>query len=516
MSGAAGDAMVARLAMRERWRDAYLARRDPIAGERMLWRAQTFRHMVHLLPGQSILELGCGEMRFTRALAEVSRGECPITAVTFASGAGPPGESPDGVERLVAASLPGALAGRRFDFVVAIDILDRPSAARLLEIAHDLLVPGGQVLFAESNPWNPVLRCKAFLARLLRHPDPRSLHSRRQLYELSSEVGFIRVFSVYTDFVYPPLSARLIRLLRGLSIVLENTPGIQALAGAILLHAQRPPRSSERRLVPLTEHAALNGAVSVVVPCHNEAMNVAPLIRDLLALYGDYVREIVAVDDDSRDGTGDVLRRLAAAEPRVRPVFRSPPNGVGRAIGDGLRAARGPWILSMDCDFRHLLPELRDLFDAAAAGADVVIGSRFSRHSILLNYPLPKIVANRLFHLLAWLLLRLRCRDVTNNLKLMRREVIRQLELREPHFAVNAELGLQPFLLDCRIAEVPISWVDRSFDMGASSFRLLRVGGGYRRVLVGLWLRRAFGRGRYAALGRHAGAVRQPAEPSLP
>jgi hypothetical protein len=97
-----------------------------------------------------------------------------------------------------------------------------------------------------------VLRCKAFLARLLRRLDPRSLHSRRQLYERSSEVGFIRVFSVYTDFVYPPLSARLIRLLRGLSIVLEDTPGIQALAGAILLHAQRPPRSSERRLVPLT------------------------------------------------------------------------------------------------------------------------------------------------------------------------------------------------------------------------------------------------------------------------
>jgi hypothetical protein len=44
-------------------------------------------------------------------------------------------------------------------------------------------------------------------------------------------------------------------------------------------------------------------------------------------------------------------------------------------------------LLSMDCDFQHLLPEVRDLFDAAASGYDVVIGSRFSRLSVLLNYP---------------------------------------------------------------------------------------------------------------------------------
>ena len=508
--------MLARLAMRERRRDDELARRDPLADERMVWRAQTFRHMVHLLPGQSILELGCGRMRFTRALAEASRGECPITAVTFGAEPVPPADGGHAVERLVAASLPGVLAGRRFDFVVGLDLLDRPSAARLLEIAHDLLVPGGQVLFVESNPWNPAFRLKAALGRLWGELEPRSLHSRRQLYELCSEVGFIRVFSVYTDFVYPPLGARLVRFLRGLSIVLENTPGLQALAGAILVHAQRPPRRPERPLVPLTGHPPLNDAVSVVIPCHDEAMNVEPLIRDLLTLYGDYIHEVVPVDDNSRDGTAEVLRRLAAAEPRVRPVFRTPPNGVGRAIRDGLEAARAPWVLSMDCDFRHLLPELRDLFDAAALGADVVIGSRFSRHSVLLNYPWDKIVANRLFHLLARLLLRLRLRDVTNNLKLMRRDVIGRLELREPHFAANAELGLQPFLLGCRIAEVPLSWVDRSFDMGASSFRLLRVGGGYRRVLVGLWLRRVFGRGRYAALGRERPGALASSRASLP
>src|SRR6266699_5756992 len=71
------------LAVRERYRDDYWQKYDPIAADRLLWRAQTFRHTVHLLPGQTILELGCGEGLFTHALLRVSRRENPITAVTF-------------------------------------------------------------------------------------------------------------------------------------------------------------------------------------------------------------------------------------------------------------------------------------------------------------------------------------------------------------------------------------------------------------------------------------------------
>jgi dolichol-phosphate mannosyltransferase len=68
----------------------------------------------------------------------------------------------------------------------------------------------------------------------------------------------------------------------------------------------------------------------------------------------------------------------------------------------------------------------------------VVLGSRFSRHSVLLIYPSAKIFANRAFHALAMLLFGRRIRDVTNNLKIMRREVVLDLQLREPGLAVNA------------------------------------------------------------------------------
>lgn len=224
-------------------------------------------------------------------------------------------------------------------------------------------------------------------------------------------------------------------------------------------------------------------------------------------LFGDYLHEIIAVDDNSTDGTRAVIEALAADDPLIEPVFRTPPNGVGRAMLDGYRAATGRYVLSVDCDLQHLLLELRDMFDAAAAGCDVVVGSRFSRHSVLLDYPFQKIVANRGFHLLARFVFRSRFRDLTNNVKLMRRDVVQKLQLLEPGFAVNAETGLRPLLMGCSIEEVPISWINRTPDMGGSSFRLARVGGGYLRVLYRLWLRRTFGVGAYRSLpiGQEAG-----------
>src|SRR5204863_2229940 len=131
--------------------------------------------------------------------------------------------------------------------------------------------------------------------------------------------------------------------------------------------------------------------------------------------------------DGSTDSTYEVMIALAGRDPRVKPLKRVPPNGVGRAIADGLAAATGRYVFTMDCDFQHLLPEFRDLLDGAAEGYDVVIGSRFSRHSVLLNYPFLKIFANRAFHALAMLLSRARIRDVTNNLKITRCEVVRDL-----------------------------------------------------------------------------------------
>ncbi|PZR71489.1 MAG: glycosyl transferase family 2 [Chthoniobacterales bacterium] len=497
------------LGARERCRDSYWRMHDPILSDRLLWRANTFRHSVHLLPGQSILELGCGEGELTRALLHVTRGENPITSVTF-QGQSCTVASPT-VEWHKLGSFPGSLAGRAFDCIIAMDLLDRDSCAAFLSAIYELLVPGGEILFYESNPWNPVRKLRRFFLRLVGTCDSRNLIDRPGLCELLSASSFIRVNAVFNDFVFAPLTRPAVWLLRNLSILLENAPMVRAMAGSILVHAQKPPRTKLLPDVSLSSHHSLRKAVSVVVPCYNEEMNVRPLVSRILKLYGDYVYEIILLNDGSTDRTAKTIDELAAEDERVRVIHRQPPNGVGHALRDGLGRATGRYVFTMDCDFEHLLPEFRDLFDAIVDDSDVVVGSRFSRHSVLLNYPFLKIVANRAFHTLAAILFGRCLRDVTNNLKIMRREVVENLLLRQPGFAVNAEIGLQPFILGYRIKEVPISWVDRTTEMGSSSFNLLEEGGSYWRVLAGLWLKFAFNVGPYRDLHRKASDVDKPA-----
>ena len=484
-------------AQRERTQDAYWAR-DPINEARMWWRAQTVRHLFHVLPGETFLELGCGSGRLSQALLGVTRRECPLTAATFCRGGHEAAlrtlEEPTEVVTLD--EFPGPLRGRSFDYLVATNLLDTEHGAEFLQVAYQLLKPGGRMLFFEINPWNPAFRLRRWVTGwlpFLRRGDEEPLPNQIQLYELLSELGFVRISVNSYDFLYRPLPRWLMFPVRHLTLLLENTPGVRRLAGTIVLHAQRPPRDQPRVAVSLTEHASLRATVSVVIPCRNEARNVGPLVEGLLRHYDDYLHEIVLVDDSSTDGTPGVLAELAAREPRVRPVFRAPPNGVGRALRDGLAAARGRYVLLMDCDFLHILPELREMFDAAAKGADVVIGSRFSRSSVLVNYPLAKIISNRTFHVLASLLLRRRIRDVTNNLKLLTREVVEYLDIETPNFAANAETGLKPLLMGFRVEGVPISWINRTPEMGQSSFSLLGSGAGYARVLGTLLWRTRFG-----------------------
>jgi dolichol-phosphate mannosyltransferase len=497
------------LAVRERYRGHYWRKNDPIAEDRLLWRAHTFRHTTHLLPGETILELGCGEGLFTRALFRVSRGENPITIITFQQPHVVPPDIRAKVEFLELSNLPGSLGGRCFDYVVAMDLLDRNYASQLLAVIYGLIVPGGEVVFYESNPQNPVYKLRRSFSRFSAHPDPRHLLKRDQLQSLLLKTGFVCVNGVYNDFVFSPLTRRLIWLLRNLSILLENAPVVCKMAGSILLHAQKPPEKKRALKQPLFTHESLRNAVSFIVPCYNEEMNIRTLVKRIFDLYGDCVCEIILVNDASTDNTRAVIEELARQNDRVKPLHRNSPNGVGRAIAEGLSRASGRYVLTMDCDFEHLLPEFRDLFDGIVEGYDIVVGSRFSQHSVLLNYPFVKIVANRGFHLLARLLLLRNFRDLTNNLKLMRREVVRDLRLRQPGFAVNAETGLQPLILGYRIKEVPISWVNRLPGMGTSSFSLLRAGSGYWRVLFDIWLQQVFGVGPYRDLLRQSSINRK-------
>ena len=128
-------------------------------------------------------------------------------------------------------------------------MLDLGTVSYLLEHIFALLEDGGRALFIETNPWNPMSVARRTIGGPLGYPEVQALLSRTQLYELLSEIGFIRVSARFTDFVYSPLAptARMAWVMRNASVLLENMPLIKSLAGRIVLHAQRPPRHSPVR-----------------------------------------------------------------------------------------------------------------------------------------------------------------------------------------------------------------------------------------------------------------------------
>jgi hypothetical protein len=88
------------------------------------------------------------------------------------------------------------------------------------------------------------------------------------------------------------------------------------------------------------------------------------------------------------------------------------------------------------------------------------------------------------------LFLPLRVRDTSNNLKLYKAEILKGINIEENHFAANVETGLKPLLAGYNIKEVPISWINRTIDMGKSSFRIVSVSPDYFRTLTQMVFRR--------------------------
>lgn len=480
----------------EHTRERYWRRYPATSPTKLEWRALTVRHAFHTLPGERVLELGAGSGLWTEHLADALKGECPITAVVF---------DETFAEQLAARRLTNVevslvdrlddLPAETFDYVVGTAIICHDRYGENLRALHRLLKPGGQLLFFEANFWNPQVLVKSVVPPIghwAGNAECQIGMRRWKLVQEASRAGYVELDVIPYDILHPRAPAGLIPAIQSTAYLLERMPGIRDLCGTLYVWARKPGvRRSRLADVNLATHTSLHGSTSIVIPCRNEATTLPRLVTALIDGYGDYIHEIVVVDDSSTDDTAAIARALAEQDARVRVLQRTSEPGVGGALRDGYAAATGRYVLSMDCDFVLIVPELRDLFDAVSEGKDGAIGSRFSHQSILVNYPLAKIVANRAFHLLLRLLLGHKVRDLSNNLKLYRADVVRELRITEPGFAANAEIGIQPLLAKRDIEEVPMSWVDRAPDMGTSAFHVARAGPGYVRVLARLVRRKA-------------------------
>lgn len=467
----------------ERSREAYWLRYPNTSPLKLHWRANTVRHSFHVLPGESILELGAGTGLWTACLSSVLRGENPITAAVFNDEFIQRVRPIPNVKFQKVDNLLKDLPAESFDYIVGTAILCHDKYSQNLAALYKLLKPGGQILFFEANYWNPQVFIKNQirpLGRLL--GDPPCLVGLRQyqLMKIASHQGFTNLEIIPYDIIHPLTPRSLVQPFQSIAYLLEHTPLIRDLCGTLYLWGKKPGNErSSHPYISLANHRELFGTISVVVPSYNEEMNISVLVNTLIQCYGDYIHEIIIVNDNSTDRTAEVGLELSKHDSRVTVINRKPPGGVGRALRDGYLAATGHYILSMDCDFAQLVPELRDLFDAIAEGHDGAIGSRFSYESTLLNYPFFKIFCNRSFHLLVNLFLPLRIRDISNNLKLYRAEIFKSLRIDQDNFAANVETGLKPLLAGYDIKEVPISWINRTVDMGTSSFGIVKVAPSY-------------------------------------
>src|SRR5438105_13386805 len=128
--------------------------------------------------------------------------------------------------------------------------------------------------------------------------------------------------------------------------------------------------------------------LSVVIPVKDEAGNIAPLVAEIAAALDGFIDyEIIYVDDGSEDATAAEIRQLQAAMPRLRLVRHSRSCGQSAAIRSGVKAARGPWIATLDGDGQNDPADIPALLDAARAAGEAVMvaGQRVKRRDSTLK-----------------------------------------------------------------------------------------------------------------------------------
>ena len=211
--------------------------------------------------------------------------------------------------------------------------------------------------------------------------------------------------------------------------------------------------------------------VSIIVPTYNERDNVIPLIEGIRgALEPKWDYEIIIVDDNSPDGTQEVVRQLAAEDTRIKLIQRSGKLGLGSAVTTGFAMASGDYWVMMDADLSHRPEDLPNLLDALSE-ADIVIGSRYIPGGGVLNWPLLRRVASRGASALGRLIVGLQVRDLTSGFGAFRRGRMEALlpTLSPKGFKLLLEILAKSG--DARVREIPITFVERLHGRSKASAR---------------------------------------------
>lgn len=203
----------------------------------------------------------------------------------------------------------------------------------------------------------------------------------------------------------------------------------------------------------------------VIVPTYNEKENAEAIAQAVLAACPE--ADLLFVDDNSPDGTGQLADRMAAENPRIHVMHRQQKQGLGRAYVAGFRwALERPeyrFVMEMDADFSHdpkAVPQLR----AAAQKADLVLGSRYVGGIRVVNWPLNRLILSTGAALYVRLITGMPFTDPTGGFKCFRREVLAAIDLDNIHangYSFQIEMTHTAWHLGFRIVESPITFEER-------------------------------------------------------
>jgi dolichol-phosphate mannosyltransferase len=232
--------------------------------------------------------------------------------------------------------------------------------------------------------------------------------------------------------------------------------------------------------------------LSVVIPAFNEEKTIGECIRELRSCLRDKHQipyEIIVVNDNSRDGTEEIVRAEMAGDEAIRIVNRTPPGGFGRAVRSGMEAVKGDVVVVYMADLSDSPDDVAAYYAKIREGYDCVFGSRFIKGSEVQNYPLVKLIANRIVNRCVQVMFWTRFNDLTNAFKAYRIAVIRDCgPYRACHFNLTLEMSLGALIRDYHVAQIPIRWYGRTW--GSSNLRLGEMGRRYLSTLLMMFFQR--------------------------
>ncbi|MHA1302039.1 MAG: polyprenol monophosphomannose synthase [Candidatus Helarchaeota archaeon] len=218
--------------------------------------------------------------------------------------------------------------------------------------------------------------------------------------------------------------------------------------------------------------------LSICIPTYNEKENIEILVRrihEVLSPYPSLTYEIIIIDDNSPDGTGKIIDRLAEGLKNIKPIHRKIKNGLAMAYLEGFRNTTGDLIMTMDADLSHDPKSIPD-FIRASKNYEIVIGSRFIPGGKNINRTRFRVLVSKLTNILATLFLKIKSSDSTSGYRLYRRYVLEKIlpYVSSQKFSFQVEILEKSKYFEFTVGQVPIQFQDRKF--GKSKFNAREVG----------------------------------------